>query len=84
MSIDPRTSWVAGLASRWTLLVGLAVAAAAVALIPLFRAQRERSGGDLSILYMDLDHFKAVNDKFGHAVGDAVLRMFADRVSTRS
>jgi two-component system, cell cycle response regulator len=39
-----------------------------------------RSGGDLSILYMDLDHFKAVNDKFGHAVGDAVLRMFADRV----
>jgi two-component system, cell cycle response regulator len=39
-----------------------------------------RSGGDLSILYMDLDHFKLVNDKFGHAVGDAVLRMFADRV----
>jgi diguanylate cyclase (GGDEF)-like protein len=39
-----------------------------------------RSGGDLSLLYMDLDHFKSVNDKFGHAVGDTVLRMFADRV----
>jgi two-component system, cell cycle response regulator len=39
-----------------------------------------RSGGELSILYMDLDHFKSVNDKFGHAVGDVVLRMFADRV----
>ncbi len=39
-----------------------------------------RSGGDLSILYMDLDHFKSVNDEHGHAVGDAVLRMFADRV----
>lgn len=39
-----------------------------------------RSGGDLSILYMDLDHFKSVNDRFGHAVGDAVLRLFADRV----
>jgi two-component system cell cycle response regulator len=39
-----------------------------------------RSGGDLSLLYMDLDHFKSVNDKFGHAVGDVVLRMFADRV----
>jgi diguanylate cyclase (GGDEF)-like protein len=39
-----------------------------------------RSGGDVSILYMDLDHFKSVNDSFGHAIGDAVLKMFADRV----
>ena len=39
-----------------------------------------RSGGEVSLLYMDLDHFKSVNDKFGHAVGDIVLRMFADRV----
>lgn len=39
-----------------------------------------RSAGDVSMLYMDLDHFKSVNDKHGHAVGDAVLRQFADRV----
>lgn len=39
-----------------------------------------RAGGEVSLLYMDLDHFKSVNDRFGHAVGDAVLRMFADRV----
>lgn len=39
-----------------------------------------RAGGEVSILYMDLDHFKSVNDRYGHAVGDAVLRMFADRV----
>lgn len=39
-----------------------------------------RSGGEVSLLYMDLDHFKSVNDKFGHAVGDVVLRLFADRV----
>lgn len=39
-----------------------------------------RLGNDVSLLYMDLDHFKKVNDQYGHAVGDAVLRMFADRV----
>lgn len=39
-----------------------------------------RSAGDVSVLYMDLDHFKSVNDQHGHAVGDAVLRSFADRV----
>ena len=39
-----------------------------------------RASDDVSVLYMDLDHFKSVNDKYGHAVGDAVLRMFADRV----
>lgn len=39
-----------------------------------------RASDDVSVLYMDLDHFKSVNDRYGHAVGDAVLRMFADRV----
>lgn len=43
-------------------------------------ARASRAGGDVSLLYMDLDHFKSVNDRYGHAVGDAVLRMFADRV----
>ena len=33
-----------------------------------------RTGSEMSILLMDLDHFKNVNDEHGHAVGDAVLR----------
>jgi diguanylate cyclase (GGDEF)-like protein len=39
-----------------------------------------RSGADVSLLLLDLDHFKLVNDEHGHAAGDAVLRAFADRV----
>ncbi|MEO8801194.1 MAG: sensor domain-containing diguanylate cyclase [Polyangiaceae bacterium] len=42
------------------------------------RARRNRA--DMSVLMMDLDHFKRVNDEHGHAVGDSVLRFFADRV----
>ncbi len=39
-----------------------------------------RNGNEISVLLMDLDHFKLVNDEHGHATGDAVLRAFADRV----
>lgn len=34
-------------------------------------------GVPLSLLFIDVDHFKAVNDRFGHAVGDAVLTRLA-------
>ncbi|MGI8906606.1 MAG: diguanylate cyclase [Candidatus Sumerlaeaceae bacterium] len=48
--------------------------------IDLARAQRYRH--ELTVLMMDLDHFKNVNDLHGHAAGDAVLRQFADRISS--
>jgi diguanylate cyclase (GGDEF)-like protein len=42
----------------------------------LQRARRSQSS--LTVLMIDIDHFKAVNDQFGHATGDAVLREVAD------
>ena len=41
------------------------------------QARCVRSAQPLSVVLIDLDHFKAVNDRHGHAVGDAVLRGFA-------
>jgi len=41
-------------------------------------ADADASAGDVSLIVVDLDHFKRINDTHGHAAGDGVIRAFAD------
>ena len=44
-------------------------------------ARCERHGGSLTLIMADVDHFKAVNDTYGHSVGDRVLKAVADAIA---
>ncbi|MET0658586.1 MAG: diguanylate cyclase [Steroidobacteraceae bacterium] len=42
----------------------------------------QRFGGELSLLVLDIDHFKQINDRHGHGVGDEVLQGFVARLKS--
>ena len=63
---DPLT----GLANRRLLAERMSMA--------LVHARREQSG--MAVVYLDLDGFKEINNTLGHAAGDALLKMVAERL----
>ena len=46
----------------------------------LEHALQSRRGAETSVLFLDIDDFKAVNDRLGHDVGDQVLKVVAERL----
>jgi len=50
--------------------------------LPQEMKRADRTGEPLSLILIDIDNFKNLNDEYGHSVGDAVLRRVADVMST--
>ena len=68
--------------SRRDALTGLLNRSAIFEMLRLMRDAALESGTMLSIIMADLDHFKLINDRYGHAAGDVVLQECAERFRT--
>ena len=77
--LDDISKKVASLANHDT-LTGVPNRRLLMELVPKAYANALRTNSKVAFLYMDLDRFKPINDKYGHQAGDGVLRLFSDRV----
>ncbi|MDF3931542.1 GGDEF domain-containing protein [Pseudomonas citronellolis] len=64
-------------------LTGLPNRAALSERLELEAARVQRFGGDLVLAVLDVDHFKRINDDFGHLAGDKVLKIIAGELAKR-
>ncbi len=66
--------------SRTDVLTQLPNRAALQAELPECITRSRETGEQLAVLFLDIDHFKEINDTFGHGIGDAVLFEFSCRL----
>jgi len=69
-----------GLLARSDALTGLANRYQFNEAMPLALSRARRALSGLALMYLDIDHFKRINDSLGHAAGDEVLKAFAQRL----
>jgi diguanylate cyclase len=65
-------------------LTGLLNRRGTITLIEQTQNQTRASGEPMSLAIVDIDNFKRVNDRFGHSLGDDVLRFVADHLATHA
>jgi diguanylate cyclase (GGDEF)-like protein/PAS domain S-box-containing protein len=66
--------------AHFDVLTGLANRSVFVEAVDAAVARAKRGGSSFAVIYLDLDHFKDVNDTLGHPLGDALLMAVADRL----
>lgn len=68
--------------ARHDSLTGLLNRAEVRRVITRLSALHPRAGGSLAVLFCDVDRFKGINDVYGHAAGDEVLRSIGERMTS--
>jgi len=69
-----------GLLVRADVLTGVANRYSFNETFPLALSRARRALAGIALMYLDIDHFKSINDTLGHAAGDEVLKAFASRL----
>ena len=78
--VGVRSARELAIAARTDALTGLPNRRQLIELMQYEAARTAREGGSFALLMADLDDFKAINDRYGHSAGDAVLREVARRL----